>query len=118
MSERTFVYLVGREEGPIKCGITSNLFSRLRSLQTGCPFRIQVIYVHTALVREMAAQIEGHFHRSHDTDRTEGEWFNITSEDALESIDTIVDLNSRSFQAWSGLYDETYDLRVAAGWKP
>lgn len=87
IEERTFVYAIGSEDGPVKVGITNNLFSRLRSLQNGSATKLELIWVCTAHNRQEAIDQERWFHTSHVGCRLEGEWFNITAEEAVESLD-------------------------------
>lgn len=87
IAERTFVYAIGSEDGPVKVGITSNLLSRLRSLQNGSASKLDLIWVFTAHRRQEALDLERWFHENHVGCRLEGEWFNITAEEAAESLD-------------------------------
>lgn len=88
---RVFVYAIGSEDGPVKVGITTNLDSRLRSLQNGSATKLELIWVYTAEDRDEALKMERSFHECHNNIRLEGEWFNITAELAFESLKTQVE---------------------------
>lgn len=59
---------------PIKIGVTTNLAKRLATLQTGCPWRLQVMGV---TYRPDAYQMERwlHEHFGEYRIRSDGEWF-------------------------------------------
>lgn len=44
ISNPSFVYLVGEEDGPIKIGLAKDPISRIRSMQTGNPRRLKIEY--------------------------------------------------------------------------
>jgi predicted GIY-YIG superfamily endonuclease len=87
IKERTFVYAIGSEEGPVKVGITTNLGSRLRSLQNGSATRLDLIWVYTFWDREAAISHERSFHDVCAEHRLEGEWFDITAAIAAEVLE-------------------------------
>jgi len=90
ISERTFVYAIGSEDGPVKVGITQNLGSRLRSLQTGSPQKLELIWVYTTWDRAVAQRMERQFHDVHADVRLTGEWFQLSADLASESLETQV----------------------------
>jgi hypothetical protein len=84
----TYVYVIGRDEGPVKVGITTNLIARLRSMQTGCPFKLQLLYAMPAENRDNALWHERIFHDVYAEHRLEGEWFNLAAYEAIEGVQT------------------------------
>lgn len=53
-----FVYVLGRLSGPTKVGICKNLALRVRSLQTACPFQIDLFWSACVPSREIAREME------------------------------------------------------------
>jgi hypothetical protein len=71
------VYVIGfadRSIRPFKIGVTNNLQKRLQTLQTGCPWRLEVFGV---TYDPGAYQMESYLHRYFDRYRIrpDGEWF-------------------------------------------
>lgn len=94
MEQTTYVYIIGREEGPVKIGITAALTSRFNSVQTGCPFPIKLLYAYPATDREHAQEHESIFHRAHAGKRLAGEWFDLDGERARDDLFTQFDYES------------------------
>jgi hypothetical protein len=40
----TYLYVIGRHQGPVKIGISRDPSARLGSLQTGCPFKLDLLH--------------------------------------------------------------------------
>jgi hypothetical protein len=95
----TFVYLIGRPEGPVKVGITTNLLSRLRSLQTGAPFPLELLYVATFQSADKARLIEADFCKVCSEQRLEGEWFDMDFSQAAEGLDTGIEWSTHTSEA-------------------
>lgn len=101
ITERTFVYAIGTEDGPVKVGITQSLHSRLRALQNGSPQKLELIWVYTTQDREAALRMERDFHEVYAEHRLEGEWFQITAEIAFDTLEHgVVHLFDRSIQCF------------------
>ena len=100
ISERTLVYAIGSEEGPVKVGITNNLLSRLRSLQNGSATKLELIWVYTTWDRAVALRMEREFHEFHSDVRLEGEWFDVEAMLAFESLETQVQFMMDHSIAW------------------
>lgn len=84
---KTFLYVIGRSEGPIKIGISSTPEKRLSSVQNGCPFKIEVLYRRKFYTRDDARYIEQHFHRTHAHVRLKGEWFDVSANSIIQTIE-------------------------------
>lgn len=67
---RADLYFIGAAEGPIKIGVSINPVSRLRALQTGYPFKLDIL----ALVAG-GGRYEGDYHAMFAEHRLHGEWF-------------------------------------------
>ena len=83
-----FLYVIGKEDGPVKVGFSFNPAKRAADLQTGCPFRLQVLYQRAARNIKDAWQHEQIFHDVHRASRLVGEWFSIDAAAAIELLDT------------------------------
>lgn len=93
MTTRVFVYAIGTVDGPVKVGITSNLFSRLRSLQNGSAKRLELLFVYTCEDRKTAQAMEREFHEAHATWRLEGEWFDLPAIVAEEGLQWLIEMS-------------------------
>lgn len=69
--------------GPVKVGISTTPWKRLRSIQTSCPYEARLVHVFVAPNKEVARQLEASFHTTQAKHRTVGEWFNIEPRFAL-----------------------------------
>lgn len=83
-----YVYVIGREQGPIKVGVSSSPSGRLAQLQTGCPFKLEVLHTEPMLDRNHALKHEADFHAVYADKRLHGEWFDLEPEYAIELIET------------------------------
>lgn len=70
--------------GPVKVGITNNVGSRLKSLQTGCPFPLKIVHIFAIPDRDIARGAEQAFHTVLKKHRMSGEWFDLSPKDAVE----------------------------------
>lgn len=86
-----FVYVIGREQGPVKVGISSSPRARLDALQTGCPFRLEILHMQKMRDRDHAIYHERVFHDVHAHIRLMGEWFKLPSDLAIESIESSIE---------------------------
>jgi len=78
--------LVPAFTGPVKIGIANDPKSRLATLQTGNP-RPLALYWHFPMIdRPMAAGLEQYLHEQHKACRLAGEWFDLTPEEAHQSV--------------------------------
>lgn len=64
------VYFVGWENGPIKIGVAINVATRLRFLQIGCPYDVQLWATASG-----GRRTEKDYHRRFAVHRLRGEWF-------------------------------------------
>lgn len=68
--QKSFVYFISYEDGPIKIGRAVNVIERMRSLQTGLPHKLEVLGV-----LEGGHDLERKFHQEFAAIRLQGEWF-------------------------------------------
>lgn len=77
------VYVIGNKEFKLcKIGFSTDINKRIKSLQTGCPFKIEILAIITG-----SYEIEKQLHLKYKKYNTTGEWFRI--EEDLE-----IDLNN------------------------
>ena len=79
LKEQFCVYFIAfskKPDAPVKIGFTSNINSRLVSLQTACPYPLHVIDIIDCKDKEQAVKLEAFLHRYMQAFRLEGEWFN------------------------------------------
>lgn len=86
-----FIYVIGREEGPVKVGITSSPNGRLSTIQTGCHFKIEILHLRECRDRDHALEHEQIFHDVYRDERLSGEWFNLDAAHAIEGVDVSFD---------------------------
>lgn len=106
MSE-CYIYVIGREDGPVKVGISSGPNGRLMALQIGCPFTIGLLHQRKCRDRDHALQHESIFHDVYAPHRLRGEWFDMESDLAIEGVDTLFD-----FEEWEA--EEARHERICA----
>ncbi len=84
--EKSFLYVIAASEnGPVKLGMSGNPERRLKQLQTGHAERLNLY--HAEPVPEEKARIyERLLHKNIGHNRTHGEWFNITTSQAINYI--------------------------------
>jgi hypothetical protein len=78
------LYIISDESQRLKIGVTNNLEGRLRTLQTGNPEQLTIIFEEEI---ENPTKIERYLHRRFHKNRLKGEWFsNISVEDIRVAI--------------------------------
>lgn len=88
IEEKIYVYVIGREEGPVKVGISKNPNARAACLQEGCPFKLDVLHKVESRNRKNAFEHEQIFHEVYQDYRLIGEWFDLDADAAIEGVDT------------------------------
>lgn len=81
-----FVYVIGEPhgEGPIKIGRTrQSLRTRLSSLQTGYPRKLEVL---GSIEVDKEEETEAALHTYFQDDRLSGEWFEVSAQVAIEIL--------------------------------
>lgn len=92
-----YVYVVatirdGKHAAPIKIGITANMKSRLRALQTGSPYPVDVAFAVPVENTVMAVQIERMLHKTFSRFRMHGEWFDLLPVYGVHCLATAIEL--------------------------
>jgi hypothetical protein len=116
-----YIYVIGREEGPVKVGISDNPHGRLRTLQTGSAVKLKLLHTRAGRDRAHVLWHEETFHVVHKDVRLSGEWFDMPADEAIESVDTSFEYeehfseeDTRSWQAaelniWPWAGEDFYD---------
>lgn len=80
-----YIYIIGSTIKPYKIGITKNPNQRLKSLQTGHPNKLNILYK-DEVPDDKVRYLEKVIHSTINYSRTKGEWFNIELEEAINEI--------------------------------
>lgn len=80
-----YLYLLRAEGTDLhKIGITANLDSRIRTISTSCPYRIQMLACYEFYSQQKASERERYWHKHFAAKRANREWFRLTGEDVKE----------------------------------
>lgn len=96
------IYVIGREQGPVKVGISQKPHVRAYDLQTGCPYKIDLLFSAECESREQARAFETQVHAVLEDRRMASEWFDVESWEAIECAETAIQIDDH-FKAmgWS-----------------
>lgn len=86
--QNAYVYVLGNKEMKIcKIGFTNNVFKRIGSIQTGCPFKLEIF----CLV-EGSVQTEKKLHEKYKDLRMNGEWFRYEGKlkESVENTESVI----------------------------
>ncbi len=117
----TALYVIAGEsdDGPVKIGISRNVWKRLDELQTGHPEKLGVWGIYYFSKREVALKIEAWLlDKVFKEDRLEGEWLDIAPRDLTGSLHRFIEAVSGPFYRGSEFDDiekEQERLRAIAG---
>lgn len=84
------LYFISAGNDLYKIGITSKLSRRIKGIQTGCPFPLEVFHTVQAK-KEKILVLEAYFHREYKQKRTTGEWFKLSLSEIDEIKKTSID---------------------------
>lgn len=80
-----YIYVIGPDTGPQKIGISKDVNTRLRNLQTGNPLELMIH--HTEEVDpDRVLLLEQKIHKELNHKRTTGEWFDLTWQEARDMV--------------------------------
>lgn len=83
-NENDYVYIIGnKKEGICKIGYSKNPFKRLKELQTGCPYKLEIFVVVRGNI-----STESLLQKKYKKYKSNGEWF-FYKEDLKKSIESI-----------------------------
>jgi len=88
-----FVYVIARQKkdrylAPVKIGISHSPWSRIASMQTACPFKIELAWIFECPNREIARFLEKMFHETQAARAMHGEWFKMRPIEAIHLLCT------------------------------
>lgn len=78
------VYVISCESGPVKIGTSFDPPSRIKQLQTGCPYPLRMEYISDFHCE--AEMVEQMVHYALRERRMCGEWFSISTSEAIETV--------------------------------
>lgn len=85
----SFIYVIGGIDPPYKVGVSRDPARRLKSLQTGYPYPLQVHYSKATEICKTKL-LEQVIHRHLKMYKTNGEWFDITLDKLILDVDFVV----------------------------
>lgn len=86
MPEVAYLYVIAASpDGPVKLGYSDRPERRMRALQTGRPDRLS-LYHQEPVSATQARRYEQRLHRDLNHIRTGGEWFAMTTEQAIAEV--------------------------------
>ena len=91
MATTSYIYVIGNIDGPVKVGVSSAPWQRIKSVQTGCPTKVHLLHVQPMRDLAHARWHEKNFHEVWVESRSSGEWFDVDSDTAIESIETALE---------------------------
>lgn len=122
------VYVISAMDGdlpasPCKVGLTKHLAARLRTLQTGSAYRLEVIAAFRMPNRSYAEAVESAFHSCWAQQRLIGEWFDLDPYEAVWSMSAGITKLFESFGLssqltgagleWAGVFDNGIRVGLA-----
>lgn len=90
-----YVYCIGGDVDSVKIGIACRPELRLRSLQTGCPRRLEIKRLFRAASLADARSFERDLHRCFSQNASVGEWFAVSASRVADRIKVIALATSR-----------------------
>jgi hypothetical protein len=86
----TYLYAIGRKNGPVKIGVSHSPEYRLSEFRTACPFPIKLLHAEPCESREVAYSDEAFAHRFLAHNRMHGEWFDVDGSTAVQTVQDTV----------------------------
>ena len=87
--QTSYIYIIGSNKPPYKVGISKNLNRRLRNLQTGYPYPLQIHHTIETDISQTKL-FETILHRNLKHYKTNGEWFDISLNDLKLQLDFVL----------------------------
>ena len=82
----SYIYVIGSDNPPYKVGISRDPAKRLKSLQTGHPFPLQLHYTKATDICKTKL-LETVIHRHLKLHKTSGEWFDVVLKDLILDVE-------------------------------
>lgn len=101
MSDRTLIYVIRHEHGFVKIGKSNEPRQRLKSLQTACPYDLEIFTAITAIGDWHV--IEQAIHDAYAEYRVGGEWFDLPEREvvALDDVSRVKDTTVEQIAEWT-----------------
>lgn len=99
----------------VKVGISHNAKDRIKNIQACCPIKLEIAYQTKRIKTEIAMQIEKRSHYHMKEFRGFGEWFSVSTDEAISSIEkSIVQVRNKR-----GEFGNSPSIKssVNLGWK-
>ena len=80
-----YIYVIGPVTGPQKIGISKDVNVRLKNLQTGNPEKLYIHHMEEINPKRVRI-LEKKIHRDLNHLKLKGEWFNITTDEAIQFV--------------------------------
>ncbi len=90
--ETNYVYVFakkghdGKMTGPVKVGMSKNVYKRLKNIQTSSPFPVEIAYMFAVPNNGVARDVERAFHETQREKRAHGEWFDYEPVQAIHLL--------------------------------
>lgn len=85
----SYIYVIGSDNPPYKVGISRDPARRLKSLQTGHPFPLQLHYTKETDICKTKL-LETVIHRHLKMHKTSGEWFDVVLKDLILDVEYVI----------------------------
>lgn len=85
-----YIYIMEAETHAIKIGVAGNPSARLKVLQTGCPFKLKLFARFKVATASIAYAYETEIHKRLGRCSLEGEWFKISTAEAIAVITSVI----------------------------
>jgi len=116
MTSETPLYVIKHEHGYVKIGKSTNPEDRLTTLQSACPYELEVFTTFDVIGDWRT--VESHLHDVYSSDSVRGEWFDIPTRQLvyLDEINTVRSDLVDSIPEWTPKYHVELDERVKQAW--
>lgn len=87
----SFVYIISKFEndqlvGPVKVGMSNEPWKRVATIQTACPFKVELAWIFEVPNKEIARALERSFHETQVDASLHGEWFDFSPVEAIHLL--------------------------------
>lgn len=102
-----YVYVIGFEEpGVVKVGSAQSVLMRLDQMQTGNPFKLQLVGA-VSIYDIEPHHVEREAHRRLKEYRIRGEWFDVDADEALMHVIEAAKSKRAKYGSWARAYRKT-----------
>ena len=87
--QTSFIYIIGSNKPPYKVGISKNPNRRLKNLQTGHPYPLQIHHLIETNINKTKL-LETIIHRNLKFHKTNGEWFDMSLQNLKLQVEFVL----------------------------